>query len=586
MNPSTAQAEAIIEALIRFGTVDVVLAPGSRSAPLAFAVARAEREGRIRLHVRTDERSAGFLALGLAKASGRPVPVVVTSGTAVANLHPAVVEASYAAVPLLVLSADRPGVLRDVGAPQTIDQVKIFGNAVRWFVDVAEAHDPSRDLTYWRSIASRAATIATNPQDPGPVHLNLPFAEPLVPSIEPDDEAVADPPLGSADPWFSPFAGPGADIALADLLAGLGFAAIPERGLVVVGDIPDAGHDIGPKAAYLADACNWPIIAEPSSQMHRARTWLPHGSLLAGSADWADRHTPDLVVSVGRVGLTRQVTRLLGRAKVHICVDVTARWSDPGRTADAVLIGSMPQPPHRPTDAMGRTASVESAWLQAWQDAEQRIVPVVESVVGADEWLTGLQVAETVWRTADDRALLYLGASWPIRMTYLTALPRRGLRVLSNRGANGIDGVVSSAYGAAVAHEREVGGPTLALIGDLTLLHDLNGLNIPAIEPRPPLTYVVIDNNGGGIFSQLEQAAPAYEQDFERIFGTPHGLNITGLSRLMGVPGRAVETRSELLDALSQRPPGVSVVVAQVQPRADEAQQLRDLQAAVDAALG
>lgn len=585
MNPSTAQAEVIIDALIRFGVRDAVLSPGSRSAPLAFALAQAERLGRLRLHVRIDERSAGFLAVGLAKASGLPVPVVVTSGTAVANLFPAVVEASFAGVPLMVLSADRPPVLRGVGASQTIDQVKLFGENVRFFADIATAVNTPGQVAYWRSTVGRAAASASDPADPGPVHLNLPFAEPLVPGDEPPfDEPLA---ARTGDrPWISPFAPAPAEVLLTEVLEGMGFDGLPERGLVVVGDIPDVGWDGRGKLAYLADVCDWPIIAEPSAGMHRAPTWLPSGALVAGSARWLADHEPDLIISVGRVGLTRSVTELLRRAKHHLVIDRTSRWADPGRTASAVLIGSVPIPPGRGTTADGvRLVAPDSAWLSAWQRAAFAAADRIDEVLDEQDTLYGLHVAREVWRTAPDNALLFLAPSWPIRQVYLTARPRAGLRVMANRGANGIDGVVSSAWGAAVAHDRDLRGPSVALLGDLAFLHDSNGLIVPPSEQRPPLRYVVIDNDGGGIFSQLEQGAAAFEADFERIFGTPHGLQLVGRARLCGVPARGSEDRERFSAALADPVPGASVVVAQVADRAREAQLLRCLQAEASAAL-
>ena len=587
MNPSTAQARVLVDALIGFGVRDAVVAPGSRSAPLALALAEAAARDEVTLHVRIDERSAGFLALGLAKASGMPVPVVVTSGTAVANLHPAVIEASYAGVPLMVLSADRPGALRGVGAPQTIDQIKIFGDEVRLFVEVSQAQDRPGEVAYWRSLAARAAAVATEPSDPGPVHLNIPFAEPLLPDVEGGVEFRESLAGREGDvSWISPFSVSPSDVSLTAVLAGMGFEEIPERTLVVVGDIPDVGWDGGRKAAYLADRCGWPIVAEPSATMHRARTWLPAGPAVVASEAWIERHRPDLVISIGKVGLTRQVSRLLGRAGAHLAIDPTPRWSDPGRTASAVLIGSVPMPPRRLVENDGvRVVVQDSGWLTDWQQASSVAGQTIDQMLD-DEWdFFGLHVARRLWQRLPDNALLFLGSSWPTRQVYYTNRPHGGLRVMGNRGTNGIDGVVSSAWGAAVAHAQDISGPTYALMGDLTFLHDSNGLLAPREEPRPQLTYVVVDNDGGGIFSQLEQGRPEYAEHFERVFGTPHGLNLTGMSRLRGIPARQVDDLAEFDDALNQRPPGVSVLVANVASRADEAALWTRLQEAVDQAL-
>lgn len=578
MNPATAQGTAMVDALIGFGVRDAVLSPGSRSAPLAFALAAAERAGRLRLHVRIDERSAGYLALGLAKAAGLPVPVIATSGTAVANLLPAVVEASYSGVPLMVLSADRPPMLRGVGASQTIDQIKIFGDLVRFFADVAPASNTAGQVAYWRSLIGRAAARASDPADPGPVHVNLPFVQPLVPGIEaPFDEAVQGP--DSPGLWISPFPAAPAPVPLPDVLRGMGLHGIPERGLIIVGDIPDVGWDGRAGIARLADACGWPILAEPSAGLHAAPTWLPAGSLVTASAGFMAAHEPDLVVSVGRVGLARPIMGVLSAARHHLVIDRTSRWSDPARSASAVLIGSVPAPP------ADRSAGQPSAWLADWSRATAAAARCVDEVLDGEGRFSGLHVARHIWRTAADDALLFAAASWPIRQIEATAAPRTGLRVLANRGANGIDGLVSSAMGAAVAHKTDVGGPTIAMLGDLAFLHDSNGLLVPGSEERPPLTVVVADNDGGGIFSQLEQAAPQYAADFERIFGTPHGLHLVGRSRLSGVPGRGVQDLESFGRALADPPAGVSVLVAQVADRASEAALMRRLQAGVERAV-
>ena len=561
----------MVDALIGAGAGDAVLSPGSRSAPLAFALADAERHGRIRLHVRIDERSAGFLALGLAKASGRPVPVVVTSGTAVANLMPAVVEASYAGVPLIVLSADRPPALRGTGASQTIDQVKIFGENVRHFADVAVAANLPGQVPYWRSVVGRAVGLAGDPADPGPVHLNLPFDEPLVPTAEPRFEHRGAP-GGPSLPWLRHPGAPQSP-ALPEVLAGLGLRTVPERGVVVVGDLPDPRPEVRRAIAHLAEACGWPIIAEPTASLHHAPTWLPAGPLVAGSGRWLREHEPELIVSIGRVGLTRTIGALQGAARHHLVIDPTRRWADAGRTATAVLSGTVPAPP----EAMGTPAG--SAWLSQWRRASEAASRSVEEVLDAEGMFTGLHVARHVWRNAPEAALLFLAASWPIRQVFLTASARPGLQVMANRGANGIDGLVSTAWGAAAAHEAGSGGPTVALLGDLAFLHDSNGLLAPAQEPRPPLRYVVIDNDGGGIFSQLEQGGSAYRADFERVFGTPHGLHLVGRARLCGVAARGVEDLDTFAGAFAQQTPGVSVLVAQVADRASEAELLGDLQA-------
>jgi 2-succinyl-5-enolpyruvyl-6-hydroxy-3-cyclohexene-1-carboxylate synthase len=569
MNPATTQAQAMVEALIDGGVTDAVLAPGSRSAPLALTLAAAERGGRLRLHVRIDERSAGFLALGLAKRSRRPVPVVTTSGTAVANLLPAVVEASHAGVPLVVLSADRPPWLRGVGASQTVDQLKIFGEYPRLFAEVAVAGEGAGGPRYWRSLVGRALVRAADPTDPGPVHLNLPFAEPLVP-----DTPVGEPARGRAvpsSPLVQRLAGPAASPPLSQVVRRLGLQEVPARGLIVAGD-PTPGLDPAAVVA-LADACGWPIIAEPTAGLHGAAAWVPAGALVAAGSAWVAEHAPDLVLTVGRVGLTRDQAALVRSARHHVAVDAGPRWADPTRTAELVVSG-VPVADEQLPDV--------PQWRASWLAAGARAAEQVDAVLDAEAMFSGLHAARHVWRALAVDAQLFVAASWPIRQVQLTAQRRSGLRVLANRGANGIDGLIATAWGAAVAHA----GPTVALLGDLAFLHDSNGLLAPDAEARPPLRIVVLDNDGGGIFSQLEQAAPRFAADFERVFGTPHGLHLVGRSRLSGIPGRGVDDLDTFVEAFADPPPGVSVLVAQVADRASEADLLARIRAEAIAAVG
>ena len=336
----------IIDELVRLGVKDVVLSPGSRSAPLAYAVAAADKAGRLRLHVRVDERSAGFLALGLAKISRNPVPVITTSGTAVANLHPAVLEAHHAQVPLIIMSADRPAELRDTGANQTTDQVKIFGSATRWFHEFATPSERAGQNTVWRSVVGRAFAHATGVPtgDVGPVHLNLPFREPLTPDVadlamagavagagaivardtsatSDEDARADDAPSATAPVWPESLEGrdrgrpwmqlraPASTVTVAP---GPGIAPVP-RTLVLLGDLPDP--KLAAEVAELADAAGWPVIAEPFGDYHRGRA-MPHGSLILAAHDWLDEHLPERVLVAGRMTLSRDVAKLLRHPEV------------------------------------------------------------------------------------------------------------------------------------------------------------------------------------------------------------------------------------------------------------------------------
>ena len=520
MNPSTALARVLVDELVRGGVTDAVLAPGSRSAPLALAL---HREGRLRLHVRIDERSAAFLALGLAKASGRPVPVVTTSGTAVLNLHPAVAEASEAGVPLLLLTADRPPELRGTGANQTVDQVKAFGDAVRWFVEVGAPSARPGEVAYWRSLVCKA--LAASLHDPGPVHLNLAFREPLVPD---GDEEWVEPLDGRADggPWTRRVDAAPAARPVDDL---------PDRTVVVLGDGDPAE---AAAAQRLAAARQWPVLAEPSSGAVPSDETLPVPDLLLGAGVLP---TPDRVLVVGRPTLSRAVGRLVASTPADV-VAVAGRWPDPPRTAGRAL----PAVP----EVGGRTA--DQAWITRWRDAAGRAQEALLAVLRQTDALTGPEVALHVSRGAAG-ALLVVGSSTPVRDLFLWG--PSASRVLANRGAAGIDGTVSTAVGAALAH----GGPAYALLGDLTFLHDANGLVLGPDEPRPDLTIVVKNDDGGGIFGLLEQGGAEHAAAFERVFGTPHGVDLAALCAATRTPHVLATTAAELQAAL-ERPDGLRVV--------------------------
>ena len=537
----------LVDELVAGGVLEAVLCPGSRNAPLSFALHAADAAGRLRLHVRVDERGAGFLALGLAARSGVAVPVVCTSGTAAANLHPAVLEAHHAGVPLLLLTADRPAELRDTGANQTVDQAELYGGAVRWRQTLAAAGENGR----WRATVCRALAAAsgTLTGDPGPVHVNVALRPPLVQ----DADAVLGPEHAGrigGRPWT--------DVLPTAEPAGAGRLQLGARTLVVAGH---GGPVVSAVPRWLAEL---PRVAEPGSTL-----W--GGSLAAGP--WllgaeVDEVRPEHVVVIGRPTLHRAVQGLLAHPAVQVTV-LTGRpqWIDVAAWAGTVLRGV-------PGGRAG--PELDEEWLATLRGADAAARKAVHQVLDGTPWPTGLAVARDLVAALPERALLVLGSSNPIRDVALAAQPRADLTVHANRGVAGIDGTVSTAVGAALAH----GGPSYALLGDLTFLHDMTALVIGRHEPRPDLTIVVLNDDGGGIFALLEQGAPEHAAAFERIFGTPHGVDLAALCAATGVRHTAARTAHELADALRTPPAGLTVV----EVRADRTA-LRDLHDRIRAAV-
>jgi 2-succinyl-5-enolpyruvyl-6-hydroxy-3-cyclohexene-1-carboxylate synthase len=530
VNPSTAFGLAFCDELARCGLREVVLAPGSRSTPLAMAFGDLEREGRLRLHVRIDERSAAFTALGLAKASRRPAAVLCTSGTAAANFHPAVIEADESAIPLLVLTADRPPELRSAGANQTIDQIKLYGSAVRWFCEAGVPERRSGAAAYWRSLACQAWAHASGCAGglAGPVHLNLALRDPLTPDLA-DQPGPGDWP-GSLDgrpdgQAWTRFEPPG---------TAAGQLQLPwtERGVVVCGD----GDYDAASLVELAEQAGWPVLAEPSSGARRGPNALPAYQYLLATPQFIGAYRPDVIVSAGRPGLSRPQSALLaapvGR---HVVIGQgPGRWADPQRAATDVAAGV------RLSGTPARTTS----WLEAWLRAEDAARRAADAVLDEEDRLTEPRLARDLVLGLPEDALLWAASSMPVRDIDLHAVTRADVRILASRGASGIDGTVSSAAGAALAHA----GPSFALLGDLAFLHDGPGLALGPAEPRPDLCLIVVNNDGGGIFSTLEQAA--FTDSFERLFGTPHGAGLDHLAAAFGLPYQRLDQPEDLGKAL------------------------------------
>jgi 2-succinyl-5-enolpyruvyl-6-hydroxy-3-cyclohexene-1-carboxylate synthase len=506
--PATDLARAVVTALVQARVTDVVLAPGSRNAPLAFAVHDAAAAGLLRLHTRIDERTAGFLALGLAR-TGAPAAVVCTSGTAVANLHPAVLEAAHAGIPLVAVTADRPARLRGTGANQTTDQVGIFGPLVRT-VDLD--HAPS-----WLTWGG------------GPIHLNVQLDDPLVPEDRWQPDIAPGEPPAEVRP------------AVRETVA------LGPRTVVVAGD------DAGPPARVLAEQAGWPLLAEPTSGSRTGDHPIRCYRLLL-DGDLGQR--VERVVLFGHPTLSRPVVRLLSRGDVTVLDAGTAGvWSDrPFPVADRFASG-------RPEV----DAPDDPAWLGEWRAADRSLGRQLDALLAAEPDLTPHEVAGAVSRALPPEGLLVVGASNPIRDLDLMVAPyavgdRR--KVIANRGLSGIDGTVSTAIGAALGRPRTT--RAFALMGDVTFLHDAAGLVLGPHETRPDLTIVVVNDDGGSIFATLEQGAPEHADRFDTLFGTPHGVDLAALCAATRTPHWPVDSLAELEQALASPNGGLEVVEARV----------------------
>jgi 2-succinyl-5-enolpyruvyl-6-hydroxy-3-cyclohexene-1-carboxylate synthase len=478
----------------------------------------------ITVHVHVDERSAGFLALGIALATWEPTVVVTTSGTAAAELHAAVVEADLAGVPLLVCTADRPPELRDVGAPQAIDQTHLFGRAPRWFHDPGVA-DPAV-AERWRPLAGRAYAEATGAR-PGPVHLNLPFREPLVGAAGdlPAPRAADD--LKESWLWRPPAAPPSDPVIGIDDLAG-------RRGVVLAGRWSGAGDAVH----EVAEALGWPVLADPLSGARvPAACTVAHADGVLRSPLAAASLRPDVVVRLGEPPASRVVADWVrASGALEVVVAGAERWSDPGGSAGVVLDLDAADYVRAIRDQLAARA-VEPVpvddWLSAWQAVDAAAAGAIAGALDAHAGQSEPATARAVMAALDDGVSLVVSSSMPVRDVEWYAAPREGVRVHANRGANGIDGVVSTAVGVALG----TGAPAVALLGDLAFVHDSNGL-LGATRRDVDLAVVVSDNDGGGIFSFLPQASVVDPARFDELFGTPHGIDLVALAASYGATAK------------------------------------------------
>jgi 2-succinyl-5-enolpyruvyl-6-hydroxy-3-cyclohexene-1-carboxylate synthase len=517
INNSTSLARVVVSQIIESGITDVVISPGSRNAPLSLAFFAAAQEKLITIHVRIDERTAAYFALGLIKSSGRAVPIVCTSGTAVANYHPAVLEAHHTNLPLLVLTADRPAMLRKTGANQTTEQARIFGKSVRYFADVDGPVFPMElPLDSLRS---------------GPVHLNLQFDEPLLPD--------------SDSGWLK-------EIKLNPRPEKNGkkpgtLRLVGARGVVVI------GHDRGglnvEEISKFTKAIGWPVIAEDPLSFPDA---IPHASIFLAAQEIRSTLIPQSVLVIGRTTLSRSINAFINLSPITYVVDQRIATVDSERAADR-LFTQLPE-------LQGVIHSEE--WMAKWNKIAERAHKLIESLEGWNESV----IARTIAAEIADGTALFVSSSRPIRDFEAFATPRTGITTYANRGLAGIDGNISTALGIAFNHKS-----TIAVLGDLSFLHDLTGLiNNEDINCR----FIVINNDGGGIFSTLPQRGST---GFETVFGTPHGLNPASIAQSLGVDAFQINSQKELISQVKAPIKGVSIVVCDVPSREANADNLKSI---------
>ncbi len=558
-NRNYAIAGAFLDELARCGLRHVCLCPGSRSTPLAIC---AGRHPGLRTWVHLDERSAGFFGLGIARVTGQPVALISTSGTAAANFHPAVVEARYGGVPLVVLTADRPPELVDWGALQTIDQVRLYGAHVKWSVSMPPPEATRALVASARAVACRAFATALE-WPAGPVHINFPFREPLEPevvladrlaSVEDADEtwhgrATGEPFLKAPPAERRP-----SPTEVERLAAGL----VGRRGIIVCGPQPDPR--LAPAVAALADRLGYPILADPLSQVragpHDRRLVVDCYDAFLRDSQVVSSLAPEVVLRLGAVPTSKPLTQYLERHQGarHLLVQGEGAWRDPflltseavSGDAAAVCIAL----------AAAATGEPQATWFPRWLEIARATEKAIEgSLEGMAEMFEGKLCAELAGLLPDGM-VLFAGNSMPVRDldTFFPASARR-VRFLANRGASGIDGVLSTALGAAAA----AGGRVVLVVGDISFYHDMNGL-LAARAHGLDATIIVVNNDGGGIFSFLPQAA--YPDVFEPYFGTPHGLTFGAAAELYGLRYEQVGAWPRFREAVSESlaTPGTTVI--------------------------
>jgi 2-succinyl-5-enolpyruvyl-6-hydroxy-3-cyclohexene-1-carboxylate synthase len=589
-NPTYVYVHAFVEELQRAGIQHVVVCPGSRSTPLAMAFS-AHHTIRVWLHI--DERSAAFFGLGLAKRLGQPVALLCTSGTAAANFLPAIVEARLTHIPLLVLTADRPHELRENGAPQAIDQNRLYGTHVKWFADVALPEATNAALRYIRTLANRA-TALTQTIPAGPVHLNLPFREPLIPEPQADTPL---PPLNQRDPLAWTGRPNSSYVSVTDAEPGIPPLAplqslaeqinSVEHGLIIVG--PSLDSALAAPLINLAQRLGYPILADPLSQLrggeHDHSHVISSYDAFLRIESFLEYVEPELVLRFGAMPTCKPLLLYLKRYSScpQIVIDGNGGWEEPTQLASAMIHAN----PIALCNSLLELLAVRTpdAWLQRWQQTDQITRLALYTALQDFPQLFEGRIFTELAELLPERATLYAGNSMPVRdLDTFFWCNERNICVLGNRGANGIDGMVSSALGASAA--ASVSGnnePTVLVIGDLSFFHDLNGL-LAAHLHRLNLVIVLVNNDGGGIFSFLPQAA--YPEHFEQLFGTPTGLDFRPVVQMYGGTFQRSETWEAFRSAMAQgmRDGGLHVVEVRTE-RASNVSMHRQLWKVVEEAL-
>ena len=559
-NANTALASALVEELARGGVRLAVVSPGSRSTPLAVAL---WRQPGIEVSVIVDERSAAFFALGAAQASGAPVALLCTSGTAAANYLPAICEADESAVPLIAMTADRPPELRGIGAGQTIDQVKLYGDAVRWFCEVGTHEADDSGLLHYRSVACRALAAAHGEPRPGPVHLNLPWREPLAPVPVEGAVTATDPlALEGRDPRPLTAVTP-VDMEPSHFLLEevAGHIAEARAGVIVAGRQLDPG--LREPLTRLAQIAGFPILAEPTSQLrcgpHDRSRVISTYDLLLRDESFRDSVRPDLVLRFGEMPTSKPLRSwLAGSGAEQIVIDPRGGWNEPTGRAAALLRADPTELAAGWAARLGEERPAPSRWLEAEAAAREALDRELD---GLDE-ITEPGLHRALGEAHADGDLVYTASSMPIRdqEAFLPPTPTDVL-FLCNRGANGIDGLISSGIGAAKA----TGRPTTIITGDLGLLHDIGAL-ATLHEVETPVRILVIDNNGGGIFNFLPQASAMPPDEYEALLGTPRGIDPAKAASLFDLPHHHFESLPELPEALTA---GTSLIEARTDRQAN-----------------